>query len=303
MTGSLTVALTGATGFVGGATLNLLLARGHRVRALTRRPQPARTGVEWIDGSLDRPDRLLALATGAEAVLHLAGVVSGTPDAFTRGNVDGTRHLLAAAAAAGVPRFVHVSSLAAREPALSVYGRSKDAAETLVRASDRDWSIVRPPGVYGPGDTEMRDVFRMAKLGIVLLPPDGRLSVIHVDDLARLLIVLVEQPGVQETLECDDGTAGGYSHRDFAAMVGAAVGRTPTALPVPAFVLKAAARLDVLVRRDGAKLTPDRAAYLSHVDWTASPASRPPSALWTPSIPTPAGLAATAAWYRTRGLL
>ncbi len=79
--------------------------------------------------------------------------------------------MLAAATAGGVQRFVHVSSLAAREPKLSMYGASKARAEELVRCSGLDWAIVRPPAVYGPGDKETLELFRMAKLGLMLMPP------------------------------------------------------------------------------------------------------------------------------------
>lgn len=297
------IALTGATGFVGAAALDLLLARGQRVNALTRREQPPHDGVSWIEGSLGDLDSLANLVTGVDAVLHVAGVVNGSAADFTRGNVDGTRNLIAAATAHEVRRVVHVSSLAAREPDLSLYGASKGDAEALVEAADLDWKIVRPPGVYGPGDMEMRDIFRMAKRGIVLLPPAGRISLIHVADLARLLVALVEQGGAGKTYECDDGVDGGYAHKQFAAMVGDAVGRTPLAVSVPAPILRLAARADMLLRAGKAKLTPDRAAYLSHPDWTADPARRPPPAVWTPAIATPAGLADTARWYEARGLL
>jgi hypothetical protein len=64
-----------------------------------------------------------------------------------------------------------------------------------------------------------------------------------------------------------------------------------------------AARLDRLFRGAKAKLTDDRVGYLSHPDWTVDPARRPDSNLWRPEVPTPHGLAATAAWYRANGLL
>ena len=86
-------------------------------------------------------------------MIHVAGVISGhSAAAFEIGNVAGTLAMLAAATAGGVRRFVHVSSLAAREPKLSLYGASKARAEELVHSSGLDWAIVRPPAVYGPGD-------------------------------------------------------------------------------------------------------------------------------------------------------
>lgn len=299
-----TLALTGATGFVGKATVEHALARGFHVRALTRREQPARDGVSWIAGDLEHEEALAHLASGADAVIHIAGVVNApTPEGFIRGNVDGTRRMVAAAASMGVTRFVHVSSMAAREPQLSQYGNSKEGAEQEVRKSGLDWTMIRPPGVYGPGDLEMRDIFRMAKLGFVLLPPNGRISLIHVADLARLLVTLALTDPGREIYECDDGIDGGYTHHDFARMVGQAVGKRPLPLSFPRSLIHLVGRADSFFREANAKLTPDRAAYLSHPDWTADPARRPPAALWAPQIATPAGLAQTADWYRAEGLL
>ncbi|MDV3257459.1 MAG: NAD(P)H-binding protein, partial [Sphingomonas sp.] len=191
MVAHLKLAITGATGFVGSRLLALALEGGHEVRALARRPQEERQGVSWIEGALDRPDSLEQLLEGARAVIHVAGVINA-PDAagFEAGNVAGTAAVIAAAKKVGTGRFIHVSSLAAREPGLSVYGETKARSEELVSSSGLDWSIVRPPAVYGPGDRETLDLFRMAKSGLVLLPPAGRLSLIHVDDLGQLLISL-----------------------------------------------------------------------------------------------------------------
>jgi uncharacterized protein YbjT (DUF2867 family) len=296
------IALTGATGFVGRRTLDLLVEGGHPVRALTRRAQPARGGVKWVSGSLDGADALAALVSGADAVLHVAGVVNAPDRAgFALGNVDGTRAVVDAALEAGVGRFVHVSSLAAREPALSDYGWSKAEAERVVGASPLGWKIVRPPAVYGPGDMEMRDVFRAARLGLALLPPPGRMSAIAVDDLARLLVALAERGEPRAMYEPDDGRT--YSHVEFARAVGRAVGRRVLPLPLPAALLRLGARIDRRLRGGAAKLTPDRAAYLAHPDWTADPARRPPPELWTPRIRLDKGLADTARWYRDHGLL
>ena len=173
--------------------------------------------------------------------------------------------MLAAATAGGVRRFVHVSSLAAREPKLSLYGGSKHKAEELVHSSGLDWVIVRPPAVYGPGDKETLELFRMAKLGLMLMPPKGRVSVIHVGDLARLLLALAEYAAPSNLLvEADDGKPGGWNHREFAKALGKAVGTKPAIVSSPGIVLRLAARADQLLRGPKAKLTVDRAAYFSH---------------------------------------
>ncbi|WP_448661112.1 NAD-dependent epimerase/dehydratase family protein [Sphingomonas sp. CJ20] len=299
-----TFALTGGTGFVGTRLIALALESGHQVRALTRREQPAREGVTWVRGDLNDTPALAELARGADAVLHVAGVVNAPDRAgFVAGNIDGTRNMLTAAAGAGVRRFVHVSSLAAREPGLSVYGWSKAEADALVMASGLDWTIVRPPAIYGPGDLEMLELFRLAKKGLALLPPGGRLSVLEVGDLGRLLLALACTDGCQHIFDADDGTAGGWSHAAFARAIGAALDKRVAAFAMPRTVMMAGAHLDRLVRGKRAKLTPDRVAYFCHADWVADPARRPPENLWTPQVETHAGLAATAAWYRAHGLL
>jgi uncharacterized protein YbjT (DUF2867 family) len=300
------LAITGATGFVGQAVLIAAAAAGLDVRALTRRRQDPRAGVEWVQGDLDDERALRRLVTRASAVIHIAGVVnSPDPAGFEAGNVRGTLNVVNAALTAGVNRFIHVSSLTARAPELSAYGASKRRGERVVAASSLDWTIVRPPGVYGPRDTEMFELFRLARKGLVPLPPAGRTSLIHVGDLAALLLALV--PGGEEltgmTFEPDDGQPGGWSHVDMARAIGLAVGRRPFVLSLPRRVLEWVARADRRMRKDRAKLTLDRVGYMCHPDWTVSAGMQPPAELWQPQIATDIGLHATAAWYRDMGWL
>ncbi|TPG20891.1 NAD-dependent epimerase/dehydratase family protein [Sphingomonas koreensis] len=298
------LAVTGGTGFVGGTLINLARAGGHHVRALTRRPQPAHDGVTWIEGSLGDDAALDALVAGADAVIHVAGVVNAPDRAgFVAGNITGTEAIVDAAERAGVKRFVHVSSLAAREPHLSVYGWSKAEAERVVEASALDWAMVRPPAIYGPGDLEMRELFRLARFGLAFTPPAGKLSVIEVGDLGRLLLALAHNTSNQRLIEADDGRAGGWDHEEFAFAIGNAVGTRIHPFALPRWLLATVARVDRLVRGKRAKLTPDRVAYFCHPDWTIDPDKRPDPALWQPEVATPEGLAATAAWYRAHSLL
>ncbi len=303
-----TLAITGGTGFVGAHLIDLAADQGHAIRALTRRPQPSRPGVEWIPGALDDADSLSRLVDGADAVIHVAGVINAPRRAgFAAGNIAGTEAMLAAARAGSVKRFIHVSSLAAREPGLSDYGWSKRESEARVAQSRLDWTIVRPPAVYGPGDRETFELFRMAANGLVLLPPAGRMSVIEVGDLARLLLTLALDGTTGGRLfEPDDGRAGGWSHRDFAEALGRAVGRRARALPLPRWLIGCGAAIDsgrAWLTRGTAKLSFDRARYMCHPDWAVSASAQPPLALWVPAVDTAQGLAATAAWYRREGWL
>lgn len=298
------LAVTGGTGFVGARLLDAAVAGGHAVRALTRRTMETRPGVEWVHGALDRPEALEHLVGGSDAIIHVAGVISGQSARDFACNVEGTRALLDAAQGGPVKKFVHVSSLAAREPGLSLYGASKAQSEELVRGSAVPWAIVRPPAVYGPGDQETLELFKMARRGLLLLPPAGRLSLIHVDDLAALLLSLAQSDSPSGlTIEPDDGRPGGWTHKQFAAALAGAFDRRALSISMPAAVLKLGAKADRLLRGNGAKLTADRAAYFSHPDWVVDPALAPPPQIWEPRIDTMQGFASTAAWYRAQGWL
>ena len=299
------LAITGATGFVGSPLIEIASAAGHQINALTRREQPARDQVNWINGDLSSREALEQLVDGADAVIHVAGTISAQSAAgFEIGNVAGTLAMLAAATAGGVQRFVHVSSLAAREPKLSLYGGSKARAEELVHSSGLDWAIVRPPAVYGPGDRETLELFRMAKLGLMLMPPKGRVSVIHADDLCRLLLALAGPAAPSSILiEADDGKPGGWTHREFARALAAAVGTKAAVISSPGILLRLAARADQLLRGEKAKLTVDRAAYFSHRNWVIEPKRACPPKLWRPQVDTMDGLKHTADWYRAQGWL
>ncbi len=302
------LAITGATGFVGSAVLDAALAAGHQVRALARRDQAARAGVEWVAGDLAGTAALAALVAGADAVIHVAGLTN-TPDpaAFAAANVTGTANVLAAMTGAGVRRLVFVSSLSAREPKLSAYGASKAQAEALVEASGLDWTTVRPPGVYGPRDVDYLEMFRTAKWGFVPLPPGGASSIIHADDLARLLVTLATgnaAPTRKTVYEPDDGREGGWSHKELAQAIGAAVGKGSVFAPhLPRAVLEVAAASDRLLRGDRAKLTPDRIGYMCHPNWVARFDRKPPPGIWQPQIAGEDGLKATAEWYAREGWL
>jgi nucleoside-diphosphate-sugar epimerase len=304
----LTLAITGGTGFVGRHVLDAAQARGHRVQALARRPQRAREGVSWVSGSLEDLPSLEQLATGADAILHIAGVTNAkNRRGFEAGNILGT------AAVRSVARYlplVHISSLAAREPGLSIYGETKKLAEDVARGTAGPFVILRPPAVYGPGDTEFLPLFQAARRGFVPVPANSVAAMIFAPDLAQAIIALAEDlAGVGRsaggTFEIDDG-AGGHPQPAIAAAIGAAVGRTvrPLAIPRPMFTL--GALIDTIAARIAGRLprlSLDRARYLPHADWSAD--SRPLRALglWAPQTGLAEGMAATADWYRAQGLL
>lgn len=296
------LAITGGTGFVGKAVCRLARESSIALSALARKaPLEDDPGIEWIEGDLASEAALARLAAGASAIIHIAGLTN-TPDPsrFDQVNVAGTANVIAAARAAKISRLILVSSLSARKPELSQYGASKAQAEELVRTSGLDWTIVRPPAVYGPHDVDMFELFRTAKWGFVPLPPGGATSIIHVDDLARLLFALLPSvPAVNKhVFEPDDGREGGWSHKELAAAIGEAMGRRVFAPHLPRPWLDAAASIDRLLRGRNARLTHDRVGYMCHPNWVARSDRQVPAEIWQPRHVDEEGLRATARWYR-----
>lgn len=319
------VLVTGATGFVGGHLVTRLLAGDHRVTALVRgqsRGAPlVDRGVRIVAGDLHDEASLAAACEGAHTVFHVAGLTRALSEReFARVNVEGTRRLLAAATTTRVDRFVYVSSLAAWGPTapadlawnapphpVTMYGRSKLAAEQLVRASDTAWTIVRPPVVYGPGDRELLRLFRAARrFGIAPVFGDGsqQLVAIYASDLADALLAAA-----------GDATVGGtyaachperFTQRELAHAVGRAAGRrvrpvrVPRALARPILaVIGAAAQLT----RRPTLLTTDKANEFLAAAWTAEPGPFSHDTGWRAAHDLRSGLALTAAWYREHGWL
>ena len=148
------IALTGATGFVGRHVLPQLLSEGHTVRALCRGRRPAADSrVTPVEGDLFTPAALRELMAGADAVVHLVGIIMERPgrgQTFARVHVEGTRNLIKAAQAACVKRWVHMSALGSRPDGVSTYHRTKWQAEEAVRAAGLDYTIFRPSLIHGP---------------------------------------------------------------------------------------------------------------------------------------------------------
>jgi NADH dehydrogenase len=148
------ILVTGGTGFVGQEVVHALA--GQRVRVLARRPEAAtrlferQPGVEVVAGDVLKPETLPAAMSGVTAVIHLVGFIVETQRiTYELGHVEATRHVLAAARAAGVTRWVQMSAAGTRPHARSRYHRTKWQAEELVRTSGLDWTILRPSLIYG----------------------------------------------------------------------------------------------------------------------------------------------------------
>ncbi len=193
----MTIVVTGATGFVGARLVPLLVGRGHRVLALSRRPTPTNGNHETVVGDLTDPATYAAAVASADVVVHLAAATGkASAEAHWRTNVDGTRALLTVCPRGPGPRLLFVSSIAAGFPDVRYYpyARAKQAAEAAVRASGLPHLIVRPTAIFGPGSPVQAGLQALALAPVIPVVGRGRtmLQPIHVDDVATALADAVE---------------------------------------------------------------------------------------------------------------
>lgn len=296
------LAITGATGFIGRRLLTHLQGRNVRVRLHARRPSALATAADndsrvVIGGDLRDPATWRELVQGVDVVVHLAGAVRGrNPRDFA---VNSTAVAALRNVAAGQPRLriVLISSLAAREPALSPYAESKHAGEQQLLADRRlDWIILRPPAIYGPGDQELAPLLNLWSRGIGVCPGDAnaRVSLLHVDDLCTAILATLRSPGARgHVLEPDDGKPGGYRWRDVMDMVSNISGQTIRPLPLPRGVLEFISHCVVVganIARVAPMLTPGKVRELTHPDWVSRADAARRLLAWQPNIDLRAGL-------------
>ena len=288
------VALTGATGFLGSNLLTALDKSEYPVRALTRRNRPDSGSVTWINGDLDNQTALDELVEGCSTVIHCAGAVRGNSlEDFLEVNLRGTENLLAAVRKKSpAARFLLISSIAARYPDYSWYARSKSMAEELLMSDHYrglSRTIYRPTAVYGPGDKEMRPMFRLMRRGLLLGPgiPGARISLIHVDDLVSAILKWLHAREVHGLFELDDGTRAGYRWADITAIGRDTWKRPLVHIRVPVALLKGMAHINLLlarVFRYPAMLTPGKVNEITHKDWVCDNTPLTSRIGWQPKI-------------------
>ena len=328
------VLVTGATGFTGGHLAQHLIGRGDEVRALVRpqsrdkfdrSPLPAK-GVVRVDGDLSDAAAVRRAADDVDVIYHVAATYreAGQPDAAYRAiNIDGTRHVLEAAKAAGVTRVVHCSTGGvhghiANPPATEdapfnpgdVYQETKLEAEILARefgaSQNLDVVVARPIGIYGPGDTRFLKMFRGLARGRFPMIGSGRpfYHLTFIDDLvegfrlcgtvaaARARTYILAGPRYT-TLE------------DLVRLVARELGVAPPRLHLPVWPFWTAGLLCEMVC---VPLRIEPPLYRRRVDfYTKSRAfdtTRARSELgFQPRVDLQEGIRRTADWYRAEGLL
>jgi len=318
--------VTGGTGFVGAHLVQALRARGDQVTCLVRNAAKAHalgwSDVRLVRGDLDDAAALREGCAGAEVIYHVAGRISARDtDEFMRANRDGTANVLEAAAHAPPERFVLVSSLAAAGPTtpgkpidetrspspVTPYGQSKLAAELLVRAKARSWTIVRPPTVYGEWDREVLKAFKLARMGVAPVFGDGsqELSVIYAGDLAAALVAAATAPATANRVYYAAHPVVTTS-RDLVRAIGRAVGREPRIVPLPGVLARGLLwTIGTIAHLAGRAtlLSGDKAAEFLAPAWTCRPDALTRDAGWRAVIDLETGLRRTAAWYRREGWL
>jgi nucleoside-diphosphate-sugar epimerase len=321
------VFVTGGTGFVGAHLVKALRARGDAVAALVRRPALADElgwgpEVRRIRGDLDDEAALREGSAGADVVYHVAGKIAARNAAeFMATNRDGTANVLEAAREGGARRLLFVSSLAVAGPTtpghpidetrapmpVTDYGRSKLAAEVLVRAMPLAWTIVRPPVVYGEWDRGTLKIFQLARRGVVPVFGDGsqELSVIHGEDLARSLIAAATSPAAvgQVYFAAHPTTT---TSRDLVLAAGKAGGRTPLIVSVPPLVARGVLwTVGTLAHMAGRAtlLSADKGNEYLAPAWTCRSDALTRDTGWRAEIELETGLRRAANWYREVGWL
>ncbi len=293
------ILLTGATGFIGRRIQDRLISEGWHLRVLARSAS-ARAGnlhpkAEHVDGSFADANALARGVAGTQAVINCAGSVRGLAyEDFSAANVDGVRALCEAISRLSTsPSLLHLSSLAAEAPELSHYARSKRAGEEVLESFDTlNWTVIRPPAVYGPGDKEMRGAFSLARRGIVAVPGGNRrqrLSMLHVDDLVAAVLAWLKLPAAHRhhVYSIDDGKADGYDWNEIARAAMKNSDGKPLFISLPTGLLDAMAWLNERLASLSGRaimLSRGKVRELTHPRWVAEPDAFSQASGWAPQI-------------------
>jgi uncharacterized protein YbjT (DUF2867 family) len=242
------IGITGATGFVGRHVVKRLVERGHRPRALVRhtgRVPFNTTGVDIVTGSLADAAALHAVVAGADAVIHLVGIiVERGPATFEAVHVAGTAAVVAAARAAGVRRMVHMSAMGARDqPDATMYHRTKARGEGVVAASGIDHVVFRPTMISGPGNVPIATLARLHRFApFVPIFGSGAFPIqpVWIGDVAEAFALAAEGTGrgVHEL-----GGPSVITYKEFVRAIGRASGHPRPTPHVPLAVVRLGARL------------------------------------------------------------
>ncbi len=321
------VLLTGGSGFVGGHIARALAASGHELRLLVR-PTSDTSFVDDLTfessiGDLGWPESLRSACSGMDAVVHSAAILRAADKReFMRANREGTKHLALAAAESGVQRFVNISSLAAQGPShdgvaesaetlphpVSAYGRSKLEAERVLEEFGERIDVVhlRPPLVYGPGDTGLLAFFWMARRGFAVRLGDGSrlVDAIYGPDLADAVAALLEVGRPAEPCYYVSDPLGPYSWNDLLSALSDVAGRRLLIPSVAPGVFHGIARCSewwAKLSRSEPMLDRTRVLEMRQAAWLCDATALTRDTGWQARTALQTGLTETMLWYRAQG--
>ncbi|MBL0175860.1 MAG: NAD-dependent epimerase/dehydratase family protein [Ignavibacteria bacterium] len=323
--------VTGATGFIGSHLADSLLAQGYTVRTLVRKTSNRRwiqgKNIECIEGDVRDPASLHTFLAGADYIFHIAGVVKArAPEEYFLGNDTATRHMLEAARdhAPALRRFLFVSSQTAAGPApsadrpltedmpanpITTYGRSKIAAETTVQSFTGivPWTIVRPPAVFGPRDTEIFIYFQTIAKGLNSLIGFGekRLNLISTEDLVRgIILAATAEVSLHQTYYLASTQA--YTWPEVGRISAKLLAKRTVTVRLPhglVYSVAAVAQLAAALQRKPATLNLEKARDITRQYWLCDSSKALRDLGWRDEVPLEEAIRRTIAWYREQGWL
>ncbi len=324
------VLITGATGFLGSHLAEQLVAQGHEVRAAVRKTSNTKfldsLGVELAQTKLETGEGFAEALDGVDGVVHGAAIVKARrPEEFYTVNAGGTQNVLDAVRkhAPNLKRFVYVSSLEAHgfsedgspRPVdaearpVTHYGRSKLEGEEMVLAAKDELpvTVIRPPAIYGPRDTEMFAFFQVVNRRLMPFMGDkgNTLSIVYAPDCAKAIVLAVTKPHDSgRTYFVEDGNV--YTQYEMGKHIAEALGKRafPLSLPIPA-VTAVAAMSEAFgkVRGQAVMLTTDKVNALRQRYIICSSKEIREDLGWSPEMPFDKGARVTAQWYKEQGWL
>ncbi|MGC2063611.1 MAG: NAD-dependent epimerase/dehydratase family protein [Thermodesulfovibrionales bacterium] len=312
--------VTGAAGFIGSHLAEALLQRGYQVTCIVRNSSNLRwiehLDLDYIHADLGDIGPCSSRLRGYDYIFHLAGLTKAVREEdFFSANYGCTLSLLQAVAKVnpGLRRFVLVSSLAAAGPSfdgrpvdeatlprpVSAYGKSKLKAEEAVHVfGDRiPFTIIRPPAVYGPRDTDFLMMFRMINKGVFPSWGKSSYSMLYATDLVAGVIAAAEhEAAAGKTFFLSDHIV--YTNEGIAQEIGASLGKRALKISIPRSLLPVIGFIGQKIDKKGI-INRDRIIDFSYTNWTCDSGRAERELGVRSKTMLREGIQWTADWYRT----
>jgi len=327
---SIKTLVTGANGFVGSHLVEGLLDRGYQVRCLIRKTSNLKwlsdLKIEYAYGDISEKNSLKEAVRNVDIIIHSAGLTKAkTREEYFKANAEGTRNLMEVCIEENpkLQRFVYISSQAAAGPGederpkdetainqpVSYYGESKLEGEMIVSdySSKLPVTIIRPPAVYGPRDTDMLGFFKVVNIGFRISFGKGEsyISLVYVKDLVDGIILAAENPkAVDQTYFIAEDRV--YSWREAFNIIAGVLNKKTVPIRIPKSIVFLLAFLSENLYRLIGK-TPafntQKAKEITQRYWGLNVSKAKTELGFIPRFPLDKGAAETVRWYKENGWL